>query len=149
VTAASPVGVPPTNPWLLDARPVDLARRVRPGALLEHLGGRRVLISRDWSGKTLADHKADARDWVRALLGVTVDLEGEGNPEAATKEQSRYAWELARPDDPDVPPLAHRLLRTISERARWRAELDAAQDRARHGPPADISATEQAREGSR
>ncbi|HEY3006963.1 MAG TPA: replication initiator [Micromonosporaceae bacterium] len=25
------------------------------------LGGRRVLISRDWSGKTLADHKANNR----------------------------------------------------------------------------------------
>jgi hypothetical protein len=103
------------------------------------IGGRRVLISRDWSGKTLADHKADARDWVRALLGVTVDLKGNGNPEVATP--SRHAWELARPDDPDVPPLAHRLLRTISERARWRAELLAAQARARNGPPSDVSTT--------
>jgi hypothetical protein len=107
------------------------------------IGGRRVLISRDWSGKTLADHKADAREWVRALLGVTVDLEGNGNPEVVQAPASRYAWELARPDDPDVPPLAHRLLRTISERTRWRAELLAAQDRARHGPPADISAREE------
>jgi hypothetical protein len=100
------------------------------------IGGRRVLISRDWSGKTLADHKADAREWVRALLGITIDLEGNGNPEVVEAPASRYAWELARPDDPDVPPLAHRLLRTISERTRWRAALLAAQDRAAHGPPA-------------
>ena len=37
------------------------------------MGGRRVLISRQWSGKTLADHKADRRDWVKALLGITAD----------------------------------------------------------------------------
>ena len=32
----------------------------------DHLGyaGRRVLVSRKWSGKTLADHRADRRDWL-------------------------------------------------------------------------------------
>ncbi|NED57151.1 replication initiation protein, partial [Micromonospora aurantiaca] len=36
----------------------------------EHLGygGRRVLVSRKWSGKTLADHKADRKAWVLARL---------------------------------------------------------------------------------
>jgi hypothetical protein len=102
------------------------------------IGGRRILVSRDWSGKTLADHKYDARAWVRALLGVTTDLAGAA---AADETQDRrHAWELARPDDPDVPPLAHRLLRSISERARWRAQLLAAKDRAAQGSP-DLSAT--------
>src|SRR5262249_26021586 len=89
----------------------------------------------DWSGKTLSDHKADAREWVRALLGVSVDLdavEQTGDTGGAT----RFAWELAAPNDPDVPPIAHRLLRAISERALWRSELLAAQDRAAaHGSP--------------
>lgn len=33
------------------------------------IDGRRVLIFRQWSGKTLADR----REWVKALLGVTTD----------------------------------------------------------------------------
>ncbi|GAA1028755.1 hypothetical protein GCM10009557_14950 [Virgisporangium ochraceum] len=97
------------------------------------IGGRRILISRDWSGKTFADHKHDARAWVRALLGVTTDLDhaGDGQVDEDTPAPaSRHAWELARPNDPDVPPIGHRLLRSISERAQWRAELLAAKDRA-------------------
>jgi hypothetical protein len=85
------------------------------------LGGRRVLISRQWSGKTLADHKADRRDWVKALLGITT-----GDGDQADTENGpalRQVWEMARPDDLDVMPLGHRLLRTVSERIRWRSEL--------------------------
>ena len=40
------------------------------------------------------------------------------------------AWEMARPDDPDLPPLEHRLLRAISTRIQRRRELDAARERA-------------------
>ncbi|GAA3752613.1 hypothetical protein GCM10022225_41420 [Plantactinospora mayteni] len=105
------------------------------------IGGRRILISRDWSGKTLADHKHDARAWVRALLGVTTDLAGVDHAQGATTEPVRHAWELARPDDPDVGPMAHRLMRAISERARWRTELLAAKDRAAQGTTPDLSAT--------
>ena len=38
-----------------------------------HLGyaGRRVLASRKWSGKTLADHRADRKNWLTATLGVS------------------------------------------------------------------------------
>jgi hypothetical protein len=103
------------------------------------IGGRRILISRDWSGKTLADHKADTRDWVRALLG-TVDNPADDQADAAEPDRSatdsgddppgRYAWELARPDDPDIPPVQHRLLRSVAERARWRAQLNTARDNA-------------------
>jgi hypothetical protein len=91
------------------------------------LGGRRVLISRQWSGKTLADHRADNHTWVRALLGHTTDPHGD--------DPRRYAWELAKPDDPDLPPLGHRLLRAISERIQQRAQLDYARQRA-NAPPA-------------
>jgi hypothetical protein len=108
------------------------------------IGGRRILISRDWSGKTLADHKHDTRAWVRALLGVTTDLDhADGQVDADTPPSaSRHAWELARPNDPDVPPIGHRLLRSISERARWRAELLAAENRAaQHDASRNLSAT--------
>ena len=49
-------------------RPGPCKGRVHQRATLG-IGGRRVLVSRDWSGKTLADHRADAHDWVRVLLG--------------------------------------------------------------------------------
>lgn len=123
--------------WLLyGIQPKNAHARLRPGRCKGKvhqrdtlgIGGRRVLISRDWSGKTLADHKADAREWVRALLGVTVDLDSASRSE--TDPASRYAWELARPDDPDVTPMAHRLLRAISERARWRRQLETAKAQA-------------------
>lgn len=105
------------------------------------IGGRRILISRDWSGKTLADHKHDARAWVRALLGVTTDGTQLVDDQGDTAERVRHAWELARPDDPDVGPITHRLMRSISERARWRSELLAAKDRAAQGS-SDLSATQ-------
>ncbi|PTA44197.1 replication initiator [Micromonospora sp. RP3T] len=104
------------------------------------IGGRRILVSRDWSGKTLADHRADARAWVRNLLGVTTgatdaDTVGQDDPPA-------YAWEMARPEDPDIPPLQHRLLKALSQRAQWKAALLAARDRAATtDPTADRPAT--------
>lgn len=104
------------------------------------IGGRRVLISRQWSGKTLTDHRADRRDWVKALLGVTTDADT-----APPGGEQRHAWELAKPTDPDVAPLGHRVLRAISERIQWRAQLDAA--RRRQAPP-EVSATVTTLEGA-
>jgi hypothetical protein len=39
----------------------------------DHLGyaGRRVLCSRKWSGKTLADHRVDRKEWLLRTLGVS------------------------------------------------------------------------------
>jgi hypothetical protein len=90
------------------------------------LGGRRVLISRQWSGKTLADHRADNHTWVRALLGHT----STGHEDQKHDDPRRYAWEQARPGDPDLAPLGHRLLRTISERIQQRVQLDHARQAA-------------------
>ena len=98
------------------------------------IGGRRILVSRDWSGKTLADHRADARAWVRNLLGVST-----GADDADPGQPATYAWELARPDDPDIPPLQHRLLRALSQRAQWKAALLAARDKAAQGAASAIS----------
>ena len=64
-------GVQPDNP-----RP-----GLRPGHCTgkahrrEHLGyaGRRVLVSRKWSGKTLADHRGDRKAWLLATLGLPAD----------------------------------------------------------------------------
>jgi len=101
---------------------------LRPGSCrgkahrAEHLGyaGRRVLVSRKWSGKTLGDHRADRRDWVLNLLGNTTE----------SPDPGRYAWEPVKSSDPDIHPLPRRLLLAIAERQRWRQALDEAKRRA-------------------
>ena len=102
----------------------------------EHLGygGRRVLVSRKWSGKTLADHKHERRAWVLATLGIPADQ----------IDPDRYAWEPVTSTDPGVLPLAHRLLRAIAERQRWRRALEEAKARAAGQPIGGISATDRA-----
>ena len=91
-----------------------------------------MLVSRQWSGKTLADHKADTRAWVRALLGISDGHEQADPVTGQPGTPAPVAWEMARPDDPDVLPLQHRLLRAISTRIQQRAAIDAA--RVRAGP---------------
>jgi hypothetical protein len=87
-----------------------------------HLGyaGRRVLVSRKWSGKTLADHRADRRDWLLSALGVSAT------------DPARYRWELVEPGDPDHMDHARRLLHAVADRARWQAALAEARRRAHH-----------------
>ncbi|MCY9786996.1 replication initiation protein [Nocardiopsis sp. EMB25] len=105
----------------------------------EHLGyaGRRVLVSRKWSGKTLADHKADRLTWVLNALGIDrIDrIDGDDGQEDENDPRSpvltsvnsgKFAWELARPTDPDVAPRERRLLRAVGESLKRRAQLDAA-----------------------
>jgi hypothetical protein len=105
--------------------------------------GRRVLISRHWSGKTLADHRADNQAWLRAVLsGAYADTENEHEDQALV-DTDRYIYQLARPDDPDVPTLQIRIMRSIANRERCRTALA----RARAGPvqPTDrVPATEPA-----
>ncbi|WP_307961984.1 replication initiator [Salinispora arenicola] len=60
--------------WLLyGVQPKKAHAKLRPGRCKGKvhqrdtlgIGGRRILISRDWSGKTLTDHKHDATGWAR------------------------------------------------------------------------------------
>jgi len=94
----------------------------------EHLGhaGRRVLVSRKWSNKTMADHKADRLAWVLERLGVDPDGGQEGAGAAGPAVTGSYAWELANPTDPDVPPREQRLLRAVGDALKRRAQLDTA-----------------------
>ncbi|MGH3503130.1 MAG: replication initiator [Nocardioidaceae bacterium] len=90
----------PTCPnWLkFGIQPKNAKSGMRPGGCKgkahspAHLGyaGRRVLVSRKWSGKTLADHRHERRAWVLANLGLTSD-----NPEAY-----RYTWLPVPAGDP-------------------------------------------------
>ena len=93
---------------------------------------------RDWSGKTLADHRYDACAWVKALLGVS-----DGDHPTDAESPTPVAWELARPNDPDLPPMRHRLLRALAQRIQWRNALNAAKDRAaQYESTADLSAAD-------
>ncbi|WP_322761271.1 replication initiator [Frankia sp. Cr2] len=104
-------------------------------------GGRRVLVSRKWSGKTLADHKEDRKTWIReqlAVLGHTGNGDGGQGGQGATPD--RVVWQLLHPGDPAMPRREHLLLRAVADRHRWRAQLDAA--RAARGDPHPVSATD-------
>ena len=86
----------------------------------DHLGyaGRRVLVSRKWSGKTLADHRADRKDWLLRTLGVSAT------------DPARYAWEPVAPSDPDHMDHARRVLHVVADRLRWQTALNEARRRA-------------------
>jgi replication initiator protein RepSA len=136
--------------WLLyGVQPKKAHDKLRPGnckgkvhqKITLGIGGRRVLVSRNWSGKTLADHRADAHAWVKALLGVSDRAEAAPTADPHVAAPSPYAWEMARPTDDDLPPLEHRLLRAISQLIQRRAQLSAARQRDDCEPRADVSAT--------
>ena len=61
----------------------------------EYLGyiGGRILVSRKWSGKTLADHRADRKAWLTETL------------ELPATEQRRFAWEAVKPTTATTSPL--------------------------------------------
>jgi hypothetical protein len=82
-----------------------------------HLGyaGRRVLVSRKWSGKTLSDHRGDRRQWLMDTLGLS-----------ATPDTGPCHWERVAPHDPDYLPPPRRLVRVVAERMRWKHALDQA-----------------------
>ncbi|MEU3229634.1 replication initiator [Nocardiopsis alba] len=137
---------PRCSNWLrYGIQPQDPKAGLRPGFCRskahrrEHLGyaGRRVLVSRKWSGKTLADHKADRLAWILEALGINGVKSGPTNEDPGNNEHPRppaltsvdsgdYAWELARPTDPDVAPREQRLLRAVGEALKRRAQLAAA-----------------------
>jgi len=103
-----------------------------------HLGiaGRRVLVSRKWSNKTLDDHRAERGEFVRQLL------EQAGIQPAHGPQDGPYLWERTAPADPDIPPRPVLLMQAVAERQRWKAEYTAAQLAATGPPPdPDLSAT--------
>jgi hypothetical protein len=104
----------------------------------EHLGiaGRRVLVSRKWSNKTLDDHRVERAAFVRQLL------EAAGIQPSHGPQDGPYQWERPAPADPDVPPRPVLLLRAVAERQRWKAEYTAAQLAASGASPSkECSAT--------
>ena len=114
--------------WLrYGIQPKNSRKGLRPGACkgkahrAENLGyaGRRVLVSRKWSGKTLTDHRADRKAWLLDLLGLPDPADG-----------GRYRWEVVTPADTDFMPLGRRMLHVLADRARWQAALAEARRKA-------------------
>ena len=76
-----------------------------------------MLVSRKWSGKTLADHSADRKAWLTATLGISAT------------DSRRYSWAPVTPGDPDHMPPARRLLHVVADRIAWKQALDEARRR--------------------
>jgi hypothetical protein len=97
----------------------------------EYLGyaGRRVLVSRKWSGKTLADHRADRKQWLMDTLGLSAT------------DPASYTWELVAPSDLDHMSHPRRLLHVVADRIRWHDALTRARQQAAGQPPPELSAT--------
>ncbi len=96
-------------------------------------GGRRVLVSRRWSGKTLADHRTDRLAWVQAQLEA---LGQTGSGPVGEHDPARTIWTLLRPGDPAAPRREHLLLQAVAQRHAWRAQLDRDRRPASGGLPA-------------
>lgn len=128
--------------------PVGASSKTMPGRCKgkahrrETLGlpGRRVLVSRKWTGKTLPDHRADREEFVRHLLadaGIT----------KPKRDPARVAIFKCEPGDRMIPARDELIMRAVAQRITWRTEYDKALLAA--GPPGEqqISATGQ--EGTR
>lgn len=111
------------------------------------LGGRRVLVSRHWSGKTLAQHRADRAAVVRQTL-----IEAGLNPTDAermaadTKQADgnpRYVWETLDLDDHRDLTYRSIITRSVTQAKTWRTQYDEAKRVAqqRNGPVETHSAT--------
>ncbi|MEV0108636.1 replication initiator [Nocardia sp. NPDC050799] len=94
------------------------------------LPGRRVLVSRQWSNKTLPDHKADRVEFVRQLL-ASVGI--------VKPDTSHLKLSIVRPGDRSAPPRDHLIMASVAQRKVWRAEYTRALLAA--GPPAQQDAS--------
>ena len=91
------------------------------------LGGRRVLVSRAWTGKTLHQHRADRRAVITAVLesaGVTADeADRLGAQQVMPDGRQRFTWSEVDRRQLDYVGVIRASLRHV---ARWRAQYDAA-----------------------
>jgi hypothetical protein len=122
--------------WLrYGVQPKNAHAGLRPGCCRgkahrpEHLGyaGQRVLTSRKWSGKTLADHRADKKARLLATLGMD------------QPDPRQYTWHVVTPSDHDYLSPDKRLLYIVAERTRLKTALDEARQRIEEA--AEVSAT--------
>jgi len=89
-------------------------------------------VSRKWSGKTLADHRADRKAWLTDMLGLPAT------------DPATYRWEPVQPSDEDYLPSSTPLLHSVADRLRWQNDLVEARRRARDPLADEVSATARA-----
>jgi hypothetical protein len=91
------------------------------------IGGRRALVSRHWTGKTLTEHKADRADVVRQVLkeaGITApDADRLAADVLHTDGKPRFVWEDTRPDQRDY---AATIAASMRQARQWRTQYEAA-----------------------
>lgn len=104
------------------------------------LGGRRVHVSREWTGKTLTEHAADRAEIVRQTLeaaGIT-DTPDRDRCSATTPGpdgQPRFVWSKVAHHDQDALTYHQAIAAAISERTAWREQYEHAKTlRERAGP---------------
>jgi hypothetical protein len=94
------------------------------------IGGRRVQVSRAWSGKTLGQHRADRAAVVREVLAEAGIEAPETDRMTATVLAKdglpRYGWEAGLVESADYVSL---VLQSVAETLRWRQEYDDAKRR--------------------
>lgn len=125
--------------WLLyGVEPEGARRGLVPGACKgkahrpSNLGyrGRRCLVSRKWSGRNLAEHRAQRRDHVlRALgaVGTKIDVSTKNDPDG-----TRYRWVPAPTEGPGATNRTELLLHSIAQQRRWREQYERARDALEH-----------------
>jgi hypothetical protein len=91
-----------------------------------------VLVSRKWSGKTLADHRGDRKAWLTERLSL---------PAA---DPTAFRWEPVQPGDDDYMPPARRLLHAVADRLHWEQALTEARRRAQDALADELSANRRA-----
>jgi hypothetical protein len=95
-----------------------------------------VLVSRQWSGKTLTEHRADRAEVVRQTLAAAgidaPDTQRCAADVLADDGQPRFVW-----DDAQVDPrrYADVMLAAVAQRRAWRAQYEHAQQVTSTGPP--------------
>jgi hypothetical protein len=106
------------------------------------LGGRRVQVSRNWSGKTLADHRADRAEVVRQVLaeaGIEPPERDRWSAEVLTDDgRRRFVWEDMPTDDAGYVDV---VMASVIEQQRWRAQYQSAKARwnaSRASPPGPV-----------
>ena len=91
------------------------------------LGGRRVLVSRQWSGKTLTEHRADRREVVAQVLAEAGIDAPDADRLAADRTMPdgtpRYVWADA---DPDETTYVAVIAASLRQAQAWRTQYQAA-----------------------
>lgn len=91
------------------------------------LGGRRVLVSRQWPGKTLTQHKADRRDVVRGVLAAAgieaPEADRLGADRTLPDGSPRFVWTDVEPGAVDYVAV---IAASLHQAQQWRTQYEQA-----------------------